>query len=156
MALLILSTVAEPGKTSEYYSLGCPKSTKPQASQKEQLEAITNFNNLLVQKQIATAYNTYAATNFIQHAARIPGNGTALAINYLVPTLATTTITILDVWVGTNAQGVTKSTTYIKGDSQVRGLGVIVDIWRMIGTCLVESWEIGVPVTDSTNPIAYF
>ncbi|KAI4202338.1 MAG: hypothetical protein LQ346_002012 [Caloplaca aetnensis] len=128
IALPILSTLAQPTQKSEYYSLGCPKSTKPQASQKEQLQAITSFDNLLVQKQIATAYNTYAAKNFIQHAARIPGNGTALAIAYLTPTLSTTTLTILDVWVGPNAQGITKSTTYFKGDSQVRGLGVIVDI----------------------------
>ncbi|KAL8747443.1 MAG: hypothetical protein Q9184_007600 [Pyrenodesmia sp. 2 TL-2023] len=169
-ALPVLSTLATPppipsilatqsshlGTSSEYYSLGCPNTTKPVASQQEQLQAITNFENLLVQKQFATAYNTYAAADIINHAARIPGNGTALAISYLVPTLATTNLTLLDVWVGLNAQNVTKSTAYLKGNSAVRGLGVIVDIRRMIGTCLVEAWEVGAPVTNSTNPIAYF
>lgn len=177
-ALPVLATVATlnqstPFNGSEYYSLGCPNSTKPFASQQEQLQAITNFDNLLVQKQFKAAYNTYAATNFISHVARvstarsmasrniltkhqIPGNGTALAIQYLVPALANTTLTILDVWVGLNAQGDVKSTTYFKGNSQARGLGVIVDFWRMIGTCLVETWEVGAPVTNSTNPIAYF
>ncbi len=172
-ALPLLATLVQSTRPEEYYKLGCPKSTKPQASQKEQLRAITDFDNLLVQKQFNVAYNTYAATNFISHVARvstartmtsrnvlmkhkIPGNGTALAIQYLVPALANTTLTILDVWVGPNAQGDVKSTTYLKGVSTVRGVGVIVDIWRMIGTCLVEAWEVGAPVTNSTNPIAYF
>lgn len=53
---------------SEYYSLGCPPSTKPWASQKQQLEAITDYGNLLyLQKQIDTAENTYVATEFINH-----------------------------------------------------------------------------------------
>lgn len=53
----------------EYYSLGCPGSTKPWASQKEQLEAITEYGNLLyVQKNIPTAEYTYVATDFINHA----------------------------------------------------------------------------------------
>ncbi|KAL8905665.1 MAG: hypothetical protein Q9207_002479 [Kuettlingeria erythrocarpa] len=172
-ALPLLATLVHSSRPQEYYSLGCPKSTKPRASQKEQLRAITDFDNLLVQKQFQTAYNTYAATNFINHVARvstarsmaskivliknkIPGNGTALAIQYLVPALANTTLTILDVWVGPNARGDVKSTTYLKGVSPVRGVGVIVNFWRMIGTCLVEAWEIGAPVTTSTNPIAYF
>jgi len=54
---------------SEYYSLGCPKSTKPYASKEEQLQAITEYGQLLyIQKQIETAEYTYVATDFINHA----------------------------------------------------------------------------------------
>ncbi|KAL8917301.1 MAG: hypothetical protein Q9208_008022 [Pyrenodesmia sp. 3 TL-2023] len=157
-ALPVLSTPVQPSgfNISEYQSLGCPNTTKPSASQQEQLQAIISFDNLLVQKQLATAFNTYAATNFINHVAMIPGNGTALAIQYLVPALNTTSLTLLDDWVGSNAQGVIKSTSYLRGDSQRRGLGVIVNIWRLVGTCLVEFWQVGAPVMNSTNPIAYF
>ncbi len=87
MALPILSTLAQPSKSGEYYTVGCPKGTKPQASQKEQLEAITKFDNLLVQKQITTAYNTYAATNFIQHAARVSRQASALPCRCTCPVL---------------------------------------------------------------------
>jgi len=74
-ALSVTSFVgAAPGHghhadVSEYYSLGCPKSTKPYASKEEQLQAITEYGQLLyIQKQIETAEYTYVATDFINHA----------------------------------------------------------------------------------------
>jgi len=74
-ALSVTSFVgAAPGHghhadVSEYYSLGCPKRTKPYASKEEQLQAITEYGQLLyIQKQIETAEYTYVATDFINHA----------------------------------------------------------------------------------------
>ena len=120
----------------EYRRIGCPDSTKPYASHKEQLEAITDFGNLLyLQKQVETAEYKYVAKDFINHAPEVPGNGRDLAIQTLVPMLATSTIEIKNVWAGRNATGADFSLTYFKGDSSVFGVGVIADIWRMIGTC---------------------
>lgn len=87
---------------------------------------------------------------------RVPGNGVELAIATLTPMLATSTIEILNVWVGSNATGSDFSVTYFKGNSEVRGLGVISDIWRMIGTCLVEHWDVAMGVYPSNNTAAYF
>lgn len=65
----------------------------------------------------------------------MPGNGTELAIKTLKPMLASSTIEIQRVFVGSDASGTDYSVTYFKGISSVQGVGVIADIWRMIGTC---------------------
>ena len=154
---LSFSAIARSAPNSEYYSLGCPKSTKPHASHREQLNAITDYGNLLyLQKQIDQAENTYVATDFINHAPEVPGNGVALAIKTLKPMLNTSMIEIHNVFVGSNAAGQDFSVTYFKGISSVQGVGVIADIWRMIGTCLVEHWDVATGVTNSSNPLAYF
>ena len=114
-----------------------PASTKPHATQTEQLEAITKFGQLLyLQKEVETAEYTYVAEDFINHAAEVPGNGRELAIQTLVPMLKTSTVEIKNVYAGArNATGSEFSVTYFKGNSSVFGVGVISDIWRMIGTC---------------------
>ena len=114
-----------------------PESTKPHATQAEQLEAITKFGQLLyLQKEVETAEYTYVARDFINHAPEVPGNGRALAIETLVPMLKTSTVEIKNVYAGArNATGSEFSVTYFKGNSSIFGVGVIADIWRMIGTC---------------------
>jgi len=87
---------------------------------------------------------------------RVPGNGVALAIKTLKPMLATSTIEIHNVFVGSNATGSDFSVTYFKGTSAVQGVGAIADIWRMICTCLVEHWDVAMGVFNSSNPVAYF
>ena len=58
--------------SSEYYTLGCPNTTKPYASQRQQLQAITDYGSLLyLQKQIDTAEYTYVAKDFINHAPEV-------------------------------------------------------------------------------------
>lgn len=133
---LALSVAGDGSHDSEYNSLGCPSSTTPWASQKQQIDAITDYGNLLyLQKQIETAENTYVAKQFINHAPEVPGNGTDLAVKTLKPMLATSTIEVQRVFVGSSADGIDYSVTYFKGISSVQGTGVIADIWRMIGTC---------------------
>ena len=150
---LALSVTGHGDYNSEYYSLGCPSSTKPWASQKQQVDAITDYGNLLyLQKQIDTAENTYVAKQFINHAPEVPGNGTDLAIKTLKPMLATSTIEIQRVFVGSSADGTDYSVTYFKGISSVQGVGVIADIWRMIGTCKLCC--LGSVVLPSSGPRA--
>ena len=154
-ALLVfaLSVAGYGGLDSEYYSLGCPSSTTPRASQKQQLDAITDYGNLLyLQKQIDTAESTYVAKQFINHAPEVPGNGTDLAIQTLKPMLATSTIEIKRVFVGTDADGADYSVTYFKGISSTRGVGVIADIWRMIGTCTLCCWRPLLMLSSSPKP----
>ena len=69
------SVIANPAHhpvNPEYYSLGCPKSTRPYASKEQQLQAITDYGNLLyLQKKIETAEYTYVANDFINHAPEV-------------------------------------------------------------------------------------
>ena len=121
---------------TEFYTLGCPNSTKPHASQDEQLVAVNDFANLLyLQKAIETAEYKYVAKDFINHAPEVPGNGIALAIQTLSKLLPTSTIEIQRIFVGKDINGKSFSTTHFKGISSVQGVGDIADIWRLIGTC---------------------
>ena len=134
---LALNVVAHGvGYNSEFYTLGCPESTKPYASQEDQLKAIIDYGKLLyLEKKIEEAESTYVAKDFINHAPEVPGNGTALAIETLSKMLPTSTIQIQNQYVGVNVHGVSYSTTFFKGISSVQGVGAISDQWRMIGTC---------------------
>ena len=122
--------------SSEYYTLGCPNSTKPFATQQEQLVAVNDYANLLyLQKQIVVAENKYVAKDFINHAPEVTGNGRDIAIAILSKLLPTSTIEIQRIFVGKDINGVSYSTTHFKGISSVQGVGDIADIWRLIGTC---------------------
>lgn len=74
---LLTSVIAgpyhRPGPVpSEFYTLGCPNSTRPYASKEQQLQAITEYGNLLyLQKAIETAEYTYVAQDFINHAPEV-------------------------------------------------------------------------------------
>lgn len=87
---------------------------------------------------------------------RVPGNGIVLATKTLKSLLATSTIEIQNVFVGSNATGSDFSVTYFKGISAVQGAAAISDNWRMIGTCMVEHWDVVMGVFNSSNPVAYF
>lgn len=157
-ALLPSTILAHPRYASqEYYTLGCPSSTKPHASQREQLAVLTAFaNDVFVQHNLDTGYNTYAAKNFTNHAPEISGNGTAIAIATQGPMLAGGTVELQRVFAGQDANGISYGTIHFKGNSATRGVGAIAGIWRLIGTCLVEYWDVAMGVSNSTNPIAYF
>lgn len=163
---LPLSTLASPLVTrwtphkQDYYTLGCPKdTTKPYASQRQQLKVLNTFaNEVFVNKDVATGYNTYAAKDFINHASEISGNGTALAIAIQTPMLAGGHVNLQRVFVGEDESGVSYGTIHFQGFSVKFGEGDIAGIWRMVGTCLVEYWDIatGVDRNTTANPIAYF
>lgn len=115
--------VTAHGSNAEYKALGCPTGTKPWASERQQLAALTDFANLLyIQKAVDKAENTYVAADFINHAPEVPGDGRALAIATLKPMLNTSTIEIQRIFVGRNADGEAFGVTYFKGISQVLGL----------------------------------
>ena len=158
LSLLPSATLAHPsGQTKEYYALGCPNTTKPHAYQREQLEALTIFSNkVFVEHDLTYGYNTYAAKNFINHAPEISGNGTALAIAIQGPMLVGGTVELQRIFVGKDIDGVSYGTVHFKGINPKLGVGAIAGIWRMIGTCLVEYWDVATGVYNSSNPIAYF
>ncbi|KAG7008226.1 hypothetical protein G7Y79_00006g018460 [Physcia stellaris] len=162
LALLPSTTLAygrhwNKDSIKDYYTLGCPTTTKPHASQQEQLSVLTTFaNEVFVQHDVTTGYNTYAAKNFINHAPEITGNGTALAIAIQGPMLAGGKVELQRIFAGKDANGTSWGTIHFKGINPKLGVGVIAGIWRLVGTCLVEYWDVAAGVQNSTNPIAYF
>ncbi|MCJ1289692.1 hypothetical protein MMC34_001225 [Xylographa carneopallida] len=149
-----------PRFSSEYYSLGCPQNTTfPYATQKQQLEVLIRYAQLLyVEQDVAQAYHTYAATNFINHAPEVPGDGTAIAIATQTAMLKGGSVQIQRQFTGYNLSGAAFRVTYFKGISPVEGVGVIADIWRMQGTCLLEHWDVaeGASLNTTMNPHPYF
>ena len=163
LPLFTLSSPITPRWTphhQDYYNLGCPQSTtSPWASQHEQLVVLNNFANLVfVNHDVAQGYNTYAAKNFINHAPEISGNGTAIAIATQGPMLAGGSVQLQRVAMGSDLNGVDYGTIHFRGLSPVRGEGDIAGIFRLVGTCLVEYWDVaeGVDRNSTKNPIAYF
>lgn len=59
---------------------------------------------------------------------------------------------------GSDANGVDYGTVHFQGFSVKRGEGVIAGIFRFVGTCVVEYWDVsrGVDRNSTKNPIAFF
>lgn len=62
------------------------------------------------------------------------------------------------VFVGSDDEGVDYGTVHFQGFSALYGEGDIAGIFRFVGTCVVEYWDVAVGVDRSStkNPIAYF
>lgn len=144
---------------SAYHTLGCPSTTKPHASHREQLSVLNNFANLVyVQHNVAQGYNTYVAKDFINHAPEISGNGTAIAIATQTPMLIGGHVNLQRVFVGSDENDVDYGTVHFQGFSVRFGEGDIAGIFKFVGTCVVEYWDVaqGVDRNSTKNPIAYF
>ncbi|MCJ1410621.1 hypothetical protein MMC19_004707 [Ptychographa xylographoides] len=144
---------------AEYYDKGCPSTTQPFATWLEQIDTLVSYAHYLyILQDVSTAYTTYAAENFTNHAPEVPGDGTAIVIEVQTPMLKGGSVQIQRQFVGYNASGTAYGVTYFRGVSTYEGVGVIADIWRMIGTCLVEHWDVaeGATLNTTSNPHPYF
>ena len=83
-------------------------------------------------------------------------NGTAIVVPFQTAELKGGTVELQRVFVGLDLNGTSYGTFHFKGNSASFGEGAIAGIWRMIGTCLVEYWDVASGVDPSPNPIAYF
>ncbi|MCJ1478057.1 hypothetical protein MMC13_006732 [Lambiella insularis] len=145
------STTAAPVYTAEFIALGCPNSTSAIATATQQYDALEDFATLLyLKKEAPTAFGTYVATHLINHAASVPGDGAALALQTVGPLVSISAFVIEQLFVGQD-----RAVTYFKATTPM-GVVAAIDMFRMSGTCLVEHWVIQNPVTNSTNPHPYF
>ena len=67
-------------------------------------------------------------------------------------------VNIQRVFAGEDDKGISYGTIHFQGFSPYIGEGDIAGIFRMVGTCLVEYWDVaeGVDRNSTKNPIAYF
>ncbi|MCJ1412853.1 hypothetical protein MMC19_006953 [Ptychographa xylographoides] len=156
LALFLSLTMAcaaptAPVYTSEFIALGCPNTTSAIATETQQLDAIKDFaNTLYINKKPQIAFNKYVATDLINHAAEVPGDGAALALATVGPLIGASTITLEQIFVGQD-----RAVTFFKGATPIGSVAAI-DMFRMSGTCLIEHWVLQEPVTNTTNPHPYF
>ena len=83
-------------------------------------------------------------------------NGTAVVVPFQTSELKGGSVELQRVFVGADLNGTSYGTIHFKGNSVAFGVGAIAGIWRLIGTCLVEYWDVAAGVEPSQNPIAYF
>ncbi|MCJ1328213.1 hypothetical protein MMC10_004889 [Thelotrema lepadinum] len=150
-ALTVRTSKTPPFHTSEFVTLGCPNTTVAVASSAEQFDAANNFAQMLfIQKKIPQAFSTYVATDLINHAPSVSGDGAALAQSTVGPLLSVAKIEIQFVTVGND-----HATTFFKATTP-GGVTAAMEVFRLSGTCLVEHWVVNQEVTNSSNPHAYF
>jgi hypothetical protein len=127
--------IEERSYNTEWKTLGCPKTTKPYADEREQLAAVSGFANTLFVEQNATkAFNTWVAEDLINHAPDAAGDGRATAYALIGPRIEThsSIINIQKIF-----SGQSYGTIFFKAIAPQLGTGAIMEIFRLSGTCLV-------------------
>ncbi|KAI4137282.1 MAG: hypothetical protein LQ340_008097, partial [Diploschistes diacapsis] len=121
------------------------------ATEAEQFTAANAFaQTLFISKQISQAFSTYVASDLINHAYDVPGDGAAIAQAQVAGLVGAGQFELQWVNVGQNI-----ATTFFKVTTP-KGVGAAVEMFRMSGTCLVEHWVIQQAVTNSSNPHPFF
>ncbi|RAK77692.1 nuclear transport factor 2 family protein [Aspergillus fijiensis CBS 313.89] len=159
------STTPSPN-TDEFTQLNCPNTTTPTATPAEQLAAWTTFTNLMyTEHRLTDALSHYVAGKYINHSPLVAGTGvteTAAELTNLVPDVTSQLQRAFVGWdAAGNAFGVahTRVIPNPKEDGAEGGESALVDIIRMVGTCMVEHWDVEQAVGskgEGGNPIAFF
>ncbi|OOF99334.1 hypothetical protein ASPCADRAFT_203109 [Aspergillus carbonarius ITEM 5010] len=162
-ALCLSSLAAAHARQSndEYTALGCPNTTKPEATPSEQLAAWDDFTNLMyTEKRITDAFAKYAAASYINHSPLVTTNGINETMGELSQIVPNVNSQLQHAFVGWDQNGTTFGTAHTKvGGDEARGISdsALVDIIRMVGTCLVEHYDVQQSIDGTApNPIAFF
>ncbi|RAK96811.1 uncharacterized protein BO80DRAFT_428805 [Aspergillus ibericus CBS 121593] len=145
----------------EFTALGCPNTTKPEASPSEQLAAWDEFTNLMYhEKRISDAFTKYAAAGYINHSPHVTMNGINETIGELSQIVPYVDSQLQRAYVGWDTNGTTYGTAHTKvsgGEAMGISDSALVDIIRMVGTCLVEHYDVQQTIEGAgPNPIAFF
>lgn len=132
-ATALASAIPQPNKewpeknhSGDYYSLGCPSTTKPWASRQEQLDAVTTYYTELFSGQVDTAFDTWTADNFINHSPEVKGDGKVFAKAAVSGLLSQSKEEILNIFVGKSQAGISYASVYFKGVN-AKGVGAILE-----------------------------
>ncbi|GKZ30979.1 hypothetical protein AbraIFM66950_010804 [Aspergillus brasiliensis] len=161
LPLLTAAQVVRREDPDEFTALGCPDTTKPEASQAEQLAAWDDFTNLLyTERRLTDAFTKYVATGYINHSPLVPANGVETTMGELSGIVPNVNAQLQHVFVGWDKNGTAYGTAHTRvTGNETMGIpnSALVDMIRMVGTCLVEHYDVQ-QVVDGTapNPIAFF
>lgn len=140
----------------------CPPTTCQHADTNQVRAAMQAFADAFyTTKNVPEAFDTYVATNYIQHNAGIL-SGRQNAIDALQPLFSSSDNTF-DVKRLTVGQDLANETMVIIHLEALNTSGNqttktdVVDMYRLIGTCIVEHWDVlQAESTTAVNPLAYF
>ncbi|PYH40323.1 uncharacterized protein BP01DRAFT_377922 [Aspergillus saccharolyticus JOP 1030-1] len=160
---LLPATAATP-ISDEYTLLNCPNTTTAAtATPAEQLAAWTEFTALMYTEQrIATALAKYVAGKYINHSPLVAATGVNETVAELSAVVPDVDSQLQRAFVGWDAAGNTFGVAHTKviprDATGEAGEKALVDIIRMVGTCMVEHWDVEQEVGEagSGNPIAFF
>ncbi|PWY89693.1 hypothetical protein BO94DRAFT_534439 [Aspergillus sclerotioniger CBS 115572] len=157
----VTSVSLAAAQSNEYTALGCPNTTKPEATPVEQLAAWDDFTNLMyTEKRITDAFAKYAAASYINHSPLVTTNGINETMGELSQIVPNVNSQLQHAFVGWDRNGTTFGTAHTKVDGD-EAMGIsdsaLVDIIRMVGTCLVEHYDVQQSIDGTApNPIAFF
>ncbi|KAJ5679391.1 hypothetical protein N7462_007635 [Penicillium macrosclerotiorum] len=151
--------------TNHVKSFDCPTATRTQLSQHELQAAMNRFAYLFyVKKDVEAAFNQYVATNYVQHNPDIL-DGRDAAIDGLKPLFSAKENTFK---VGTTLRqtvyqlylyftqiarvmvGPEYSTIHIKSMTEGQPSYNVFDVYKTIGSCIVEHWDCLEEIVNST------
>ncbi|PYH29143.1 uncharacterized protein BO87DRAFT_380785 [Aspergillus neoniger CBS 115656] len=161
LGTLTAAQAVRRGGPDEFTALGCPDTTKPEASQAEQLAAWNDFTNLLyTEKRLTDAFTKYVATGYINHSPLVTGNDIDTTLGELSAIVPNVDSQLQRAFVGWDKDGTAYGTAHTKviGNATM-GIpnSALVDMIRMVGTCLVEHYDVQQAVDGTApNPIAFF
>ncbi|KAJ5623682.1 hypothetical protein N7490_012287 [Penicillium lividum] len=139
-------------KTNYIKGFHCPATTHAHLSQDEMQAAMDRFAYLFyVEKDVDIAFNQYVASNYVQHNPDIL-DGREAAIESLSPLFGSkgNTFEIAKVMVGPEYTSI-----HIKALTDGQPPFNVFDIYRTIGSCIVEHWDCMEEIinnTASTHP----
>jgi predicted SnoaL-like aldol condensation-catalyzing enzyme len=126
----------------------CPP--KPSTPQEQRQIFETFINSFYVKKNITEAFLNHVAEDYIQHNPNFQ-SGRQVAMDGLKNYVPTLNITVAKI-------GLSDNTGWVLAKQVVAGkpsYTVVVDIFRMNGSCVVEHWDvIQARPTDAKNPLA--
>jgi predicted SnoaL-like aldol condensation-catalyzing enzyme len=145
LLLLPVLTLAAPPS-----SPFCPPRPATPEKQKEIFKAFAT--EFYLTKKAESAYTKHIAEDYIEHNP-MGGGGRKAAIDFLTPLVASSNVTIARTGFSNSAGWV-----FFKEDEPSGGdYHVMVDIYRMDGTCIVEHWDImQARNKNATNPLQMF
>jgi predicted SnoaL-like aldol condensation-catalyzing enzyme len=146
--LAVLPAVTSASTIRSDYDSNCPGKW---VNEDRQRELLNEFVNLIQQKQVATAYNTYVAADLIEHDPNIL-DGRQASIDTLTPTIQTADIQIVHKLVDGGIGCVHSKVTF-----PGQPFSAIADFFRFNGSCIVEHWDVmqSLPAS-SVNPHPLF
>lgn len=140
----------------------CPPTTCQHADTNQIRAAMQSFADAFYKtKDVPKAFDTYVATNYIQHNAGIL-SGRQNAIDALQPLFSSSdnTFDVRRLTVGQDLENNTMVIIHLQATNtsgNQTSKTDVVDMYRVIGTCIVEHWDVlQAESTAAVNPLAYF
>lgn len=139
-----------------YVSAATPNCPARQVSPAEQLAIFKDFVKLFyVTKDIPTAFQSHVAESYIQHNPSFK-SGRQIAQDGLTKYIPPLNITVAKISLSDNT-GWVLAKQVTKAQEGTGMYTVVVDIFRMDGSCVVEHWDVVQPKpTGASNPLAMF